>query len=288
MHHKKIERLLLFVEVARQLSFTKAAENLEMSRGYLSTQIKQLETELGYPLLIRSTRTVRLTAQGEQIKQGMEGIKQDLLHIERTIDYENTAIEGEIRFTAPLQLAQSALTQMCAEFTQLYPAVTFVIECSYNSYNLVKDNFDCAFRATQTPPQNLVAKHLFAYQRVLVASPSYLQKNEPIYTPQQLAHHQCLTGQGAERWSFSGEEVAVQGWLTINENHIIKQQAIEGKGLMMAPDYYVEKEIQQGQLVQVLNEHHIWNNDVYLLYPPMVKRSNKLNAFIEFAQRYFS
>jgi DNA-binding transcriptional LysR family regulator len=288
VHHKKIERLLLFVEVARQLSFTKAAESLEMSRGYLSTQIKQLEKELGYPLLIRSTRTVRLTAQGEQIKQGMEGIKQDLLHIERTIDYENAAVEGVIRFTAPLQLAQSSLADMCAEFSRLHPKVSFEIECSYNSYNLVKDNFDCAFRATQSPPENLVAKHLFHYQRILVAAPEYLSSREPIVAPAQLQQHQCLTGQGVETWEFSGEEVPIQGWLTMNDNHILKQQVIEAHGLMMAPDYYVAKELRTGRLTQVLVEHEIWSNDVYLLYPPMANRSNKLNTFIEFAQNYFS
>ncbi len=288
MHHKKIERLLLFVEVAKSLSFTKAAEALDISRGYLSAQIKQLEKEMGYPLLIRSTRTVRLTPQGEQVLRGMEGVKQSLLQIEREVDYENSVIEGIIRITAPLQLTQELLSDLCAEFSQRFPRVRFEIECSYSSYNLVKDNFDFAFRATMTPPDNLVAKKLGHYQRVLVAAPAYLERHPPIENPAQLNQHQCLTGQGVTSWDFASGTVEVDGWLSINENHILKQQVIAGRGLMKAPRYYVEKELASGQLREVLAHESAWANDIYLLYPPMVQRSSKLNAFIAFASDYFA
>ena len=68
--HKKLERLMLFSEVAQHLSFTLAANALGISRGHLSAQVKQLEKELGTPLLIRSTRSVRLSAEGQRVLEG--------------------------------------------------------------------------------------------------------------------------------------------------------------------------------------------------------------------------
>ncbi|GAL35949.1 transcriptional regulator LysR family [Vibrio maritimus] len=100
MQHKKIERLMLFAEVANALSFTKAADKLDISRGYLSTQIKQLEKELGYSLMIRSTRSIRLTPQGERVAAGMESVAQTLVEIERSAGYENQSLEDDSYYRA--------------------------------------------------------------------------------------------------------------------------------------------------------------------------------------------
>jgi molybdenum-dependent DNA-binding transcriptional regulator ModE len=125
--HKKFERLFLFSEVAKQLSFTEAAASLGISRGYLSEQIRQLEKEVGRPLLIRTTRSVRLTPQGEMILSSMGQVKADLLMLDKRIRHDNDDISGRIRITAPSQLTQRHLLNICHEFTQLHPQVHFSI-----------------------------------------------------------------------------------------------------------------------------------------------------------------
>ena len=75
MHHKTLERLFMFAEVARSLSFSKAAKALGISKGHLSAQVKVLEQELDVPLLLRTTRTVRLTLEGEKVLATSQRIK---------------------------------------------------------------------------------------------------------------------------------------------------------------------------------------------------------------------
>ncbi|MCL9776216.1 LysR family transcriptional regulator [Vibrio methylphosphonaticus] len=287
MQHKKIERLMLFSEVAKQLSFTKAADTLDISRGYLSTQIKQLEKELGYSLMIRSTRSIRLTPQGERIATGMESISQTLVDLERKAEYENQCLEGTIRITAPMQFTQGTLLDVCRRFTGEHPGIKFDIECSYQSFNLVRDNFDFAFRATRNPPDNMIAKKLFSYSHAVTGAPSYFARVSRPTHPDQLLEHDCLNNSNDATWPFSDGEYPIRGWLKNNDNHILKTQALEGRGIIYTPDYFVRKEINSGKLVSVLSEYISTSNDVYLLYPPIVNRSQRLSKFIEFVLSEF-
>ncbi|MGR5500645.1 LysR family transcriptional regulator [Vibrio sp. DNB22_10_4] len=282
MQHKKIERLMLFAEVANALSFTKAADKLDISRGYLSTQIKQLEKELGYSLMIRSTRSVRLTPQGERVAAGMESVAQTLVEIERSAGYENQSLEGMIRITAPMQFTQGVLLELCQRFSAQHPGVTFDIECSYQSFNLVRDNFDFAFRATRKPPENMVAKKLFSYSHTVTGAPDYFERyGEPSH-PNQLFQHQCMNNSNDDTWPFADGEYPIQGWLKNNDNLILKTQALAGRGIIYTPEYFVGKEVQAGQLVSVLKGYIISSNDFYLIYPQVMKRSLRLSRFIEF------
>lgn len=288
MQHKKIERLMLFAEVAKQLSFTKAADVLDISRGYLSTQIKQLEKELGYSLMIRSTRSIRLTPQGERVAAGMESISQTLVDLERKAEYENQCLEGTIRITAPMQFTQGVLLDLCRRFSHKHPGIQFEVECSYRSFNLVRDNFDFAFRATRNPPENMIAKKLFSYSHAVTGSPDYFsQKSVPTH-PKQLVEHDCMNNSDDATWSFSDGDYPIRGWLKNNDNLILKTQALEARGIIYTPDYFVRKEVDSGKLVSVLSDHISTSNDFYLLYPPIVNRSQRLSKFIEFILQEFA
>jgi DNA-binding transcriptional LysR family regulator len=98
------------------LSFTIAAENLGMSRGYLSDQIKTLKKELGAPLLIRSTRSVRLTQEGERVLQSMNTVRHELLDLDRNMHHKNDAIEGPLSITAPAMFSERFLMDICYNF----------------------------------------------------------------------------------------------------------------------------------------------------------------------------
>ncbi|MHC9035909.1 LysR family transcriptional regulator, partial [Cobetia marina] len=87
-HHKQVERLMLFAQVAESLSFTQAARVLGISRAHLSEQVRRLEHDIGAPLLIRTTRAVRLTEEGERIRQRMQGVRSELLALERDLEHD--------------------------------------------------------------------------------------------------------------------------------------------------------------------------------------------------------
>ena len=282
--HKKIECLMLFVEIAQQLSFTKAAQTLSVSRGYLSEQIKKLETEFKCPLLVRTTRSVRLTSEGEKILEQGKKIKATMLDLERNIHQEHNAFSGTIRITTTKIFTERFLLNICHDFKQLYPEINFIIDSSYTNYDLIQDDFDLAFRATLHPPQNMVAKKLFSYQHCLCASPEYLTEYGVPESINDLSSHHCLSAFEPHFWSFKSAGAAIKGWLTINDYYLLKQQALAGKGLILVPDYYVDIELQQGTLQKVLENEYIKGPSIYVLHPQLIYPSEKLKSFISFVQ----
>jgi len=282
--HKKIECLMLFVEIAQQLSFTKAAKNLSISRGYLSEQIKKLEAEFKCPLLIRTTRSVYLTAEGEKILEQGKKIKATMLDLDRNVHQQHNAISGAIRITAPTLFTGRFLLEICYDFKLIYPEVNFVIDSSYINYDLNQNDFDLAFRATVSPPQNMVAKKLFSYQHCLCASPTYLAEYGIPQNINDLATHQCLSAIETQRWPLKSADLIIKGWLTINDHHLLKQQALAGRGIIRVADYYVDKELNRGTLQKVLKKEHVSDQSIYVLHPQLIYPSAKLKTFISFVQ----
>ncbi|NOH82355.1 MULTISPECIES: LysR family transcriptional regulator [Vibrio] len=289
MEHKRIQRLMLFVELARQLNFTKAAQQLGISKGYLSEQIKLLEKELQCPLLIRTTRSVRLTQEGEHAYAQGLAIRSQVIDLERNIIQDHNQISGLLRLTAPKMFAETYLFELCAQFRSLHPDVQFEINSSYTTFNLNQQEIDLAFRATNLPPDNMVAVKLFPYQHVLVASPEYLSTYGIPEQVSDLEDHQCLTTLHQKYWPLKNQEILVNGWISTNENHLLKKQALAGKGIVRIAKYYVEEEIKQEKLSWVLPLETLPEpNHLYLLYPQVIYPSLKLKTFITFVRDYFS
>ncbi|WP_070962500.1 LysR family transcriptional regulator [Vibrio sonorensis] len=289
--HKRFERYVLFGEVAKQLSFSKAAENLGISRSYLSSQIGQLEAELKTSLLIRSTRSVRLTAAGEKILAKMNGINSAIVELEKELDHNKNEVEGVLRITAPTIFSHRYLVDICCEFQHLHPNISFDLDIGYQRVDLAKSHFDLAIRATNQPPENMVAKKLMPYQHLCCASPDYLAKNGTPTHPDQLAHHNCMSDPNLRKWQFSSQgktlHVETDGDMLISDNLLLLDAAIKGKGLIKLPCYLVEEALEDGRLVQVLSDYYIASSNIYLIYPPQLRTSTKLTAFIDFVHNWF-
>ena len=285
--HKKFERLILFSEVANQLSFTRAAQVLAISRGYLSEQIRKLEQDLGKHLFIRSTRSVSLTEEGTQLLVGMNQIKSSLLELEREVRHDNDILEGTLRITAPSQFAQRYVLDLCSDFQKVYPSITFSVDCSYTPYDLAKNDFDLAFRATQSPPQNMVAKKLFDYRHVCCASPKYIAEKGAPKRFTELSEHRCLSRTLKAVWTLSEQKIEVNGPIAVNDNLMLKNHALHGKGIILVPEYLVDKEIAAGQLTSLFDGEIQPDFTIYLIHPQLIHQSARLKAFIGFTQHYF-
>ncbi|MCG9749228.1 LysR family transcriptional regulator [Vibrio brasiliensis] len=290
--HKRFERYALFGEVAKQLSFSKAAENLGISRSYLSSQIHQLEQELETSLLIRSTRSVRLTAAGEKILTKMQGINESILQLEKELDHTKSTVGGLLRITAPTIFSHRYLIEICHQFQQQYPDIEFDLDIGYTREDLTKSNFDLAIRATNTPPENMIAKKLIPYQHVCCASPDYLATHGIPTHPQQLTQHNCLSDPNLRHWQFTNTsnqmiEVATDGNMLINDNLLILDAALKGKGVIKMPCYLVQPALDNGHLQQILSDYQMTQSSIYLIYPPQLRRSTKLSAFVDFVQQWF-
>ncbi|WP_394493719.1 LysR family transcriptional regulator [Shewanella sp. ENK2] len=286
--HKKFERLFLFNEVAKQLSFTEAAATLGISRGYLSEQIRQLEKEFGRPLLIRSTRSVKLTPQGELILAKMGQVKQSLLELDRQIRHDNDSIAGRIRITAPSQFTQRYLLTICRDFQKQNPLIEFTLDSSYTTYDLTQNDFDLSIRATKTPPQNMVAKKLFSYQYVCCAAPAYIEQHGAPSTIEELTQHHCLTSEEQSLWHIGQEPMMVKSHLSINDNHMLKALALDAQGIIFVPEYLVDRELEVGNLMPLLVNEPTQASSTYLVHPQLIHQSARLASFITFTSDWIS
>ncbi|MFM2587573.1 LysR family transcriptional regulator [Vibrio sp. TBV020] len=285
---KRVEKLMLFNEVAFHLSFSKAADQLGVSKSYLSSKIKSLELELQTPLIVRTTRSVRLTPEGAQIYAQTQRIKNQVTELDRLLNLQASDVTGVLRLTAPKMFAESVLYKLCAEFKRNYPEVRFEINSSYEVLSITDTEVDFAFRATRNPPENIIASHLFDYEHCLVASPEYLSRYEPLTQVEQLSQHECLATLHQKEWPLASTTVEAQGWLHSNQNELLKSAAINHMGIIRIASYFVKDELTRGELVQVLpDETRKESGSIYLLYPQLVFPSAKAQAFIQFVKRYF-
>ncbi|AOT07952.1 LysR family transcriptional regulator [Pseudoalteromonas luteoviolacea] len=284
--HKRIELLLLFVKLAEELNYTKAAKSLGISKGQLSDKIKRFEQVLNAPLLVRTTRSVKLTQYGQQVFEHGKSIRGQLFELERSVNTEK--VDGMIRLTAPRMFAQIHLPRLCVEFKKHYPEVEFSINSSYTTHNLNNKDFDIAFRATMSPPQDMVAIKLFDYRHIIVASPSYINAHSAINQPCDLSEHACIVANGQSKWYFENETVLVNGWMSSNDNTLIKQYAIEGAGLIRVANYFVQAQLDNGQLIEVLKAYQSPQNGMYLFYPQSSQKAHKIRTFINFIKNYFT
>lgn len=289
--HKRFERYALFSEVANQLSFSKAAESLGISRSYLSSQIHQLEQELETSLLIRSTRSVRLTYAGEKILEKMQGVNSSILQLEKELEHTKTEVSGLLRITAPTIFSHRYLIDICRDFQAQHPNIEFDLDIGYNREDLTKSNFDLAIRATNTPPDNMIAKKLMPYRHVCCASREYLDHHGLPTHPDHLTQHNCLSDPHLTQWSFTKDnqrlEVETTGNMLISDNLLLLESAKKGQGIIKMPCYLVQPALDSGELIEVLGDYFIAQSSIYMIYPPQLRRSTKLSAFTDFMQQSF-
>ncbi|WP_119394787.1 LysR family transcriptional regulator [Salinibius halmophilus] len=288
--HKKFERYYLFSAVAEQLSFRLAAEQLGISTSYLSQQVRQLEKQLGETLLIRTTRSVRLTAEGQALLAGMQQIKQQVTELERSLVKHHSEVSGTLKITSAAIFAQRYLLPACQAFRQQFPDVVFAIDAGYQNHDLTRMPFDLAIRATNAPPENMVAKKLMHYRHAVVAAPSYWARFGKPSSPSELSQHNCLSDPNLQAWLFEqgDQHIAVQtsGSMVINDNFMLLNAAIAGEGVIKLPDYLSQPAVQAGQLQAVLTDYKSGQRDIYALYPQKLSQSELLSHFLQFLQDF--
>lgn len=290
--HKKVERLMLFGAVAETLSFGAAAEKMQISRGYLSEQIRELELALGVKLLQRSTRQVSLTNEGKQVYADTQKINRSVVELEQNLVREHTQLEGVIAVTAPNMFAHFLLSELCFNFSRQHPGVTFHLDTSYQRHDLNRGHFDLAFRSTNNPPQDMVAKPLFTYSHAIVAAPHYLEQNGKPSDASELNAHQCLCGPDQDSWVIDGKRTPINGWLKLNDNLALIQHVLAGRGIARLPSYVVNAHIKTGELTALFNVDDLTGaqqestpkkklHQMYIIHPQRPHQSLRMKAFLD-------
>lgn len=249
--------------VSRTGGFRAAARELGLSSSALSHAIGALEARLGVRLFNRTTRSVALSAEGEQFVQDV----QPALDAIRTAIDEAGAHGGEPTGTLRLTMTEGStrllLAPLILEYCRRYPKVDVEIVADNKLVDIVSLGFDAGIRLAEMLPPDMIAIPIIPQIRsVVVAAPAYLEAAGEPKVPADLLQHRCIRarlGSGKiYQWEFErrGEEMRIDapGQLTLNTEALLLEAALAGAGFAYLSDQAVADHVAAGRLRIVLSD----------------------------------
>jgi len=282
------EDMRIFCQVMDSGSFTAAADQLGLSKQFVSRRLMQLEARLGVRLLNRSTRRLDVTPLGQTYYESAMRLLNDVEHMEQGIAGQTSEPRGTLRVSAPLSFSMAHLGCLLPLFLQRYSGVTVEVDLSDRPVDLLSEGYDLALRIGVLEDSTLIARRIASIERVYCASPAYLAERGTPLKPQDLHEHDCLPyGHGRQvQWRFEGQgkplSINVSGRMRVNNGELLKDAAIAGLGITYLPTFIVGSALESGQLVRVLDDYRCAPLALSAVYPQHRQRSQPVQALIEF------
>jgi DNA-binding transcriptional LysR family regulator len=257
------EAVRIFLKVAELGSFTRAGEQLGLSKTRISIRVQELETEVGSRLLQRSTRAVRLTPDGEQFLIRARRLTQDADEIASMFQAPST-LRGRVRIDLPVTFARTLFIPRLPEFLATHPQLEVFMSTTDRRVDLLREGFDCVLRIGPLGDSSLVARRLGVLPLLNAASPAYLAKHGTPRTLADLAGHRVVhysQGSGSEPPSFeyregtSFRELPLPAVITVNSADAYQAACVAGLGIIQAPRVGLTPLLAAGTLVEILPDH---------------------------------
>lgn len=286
-----LNRVEIFLEVARLQSFSKAASNLGMSGPAASKQVMALEAELGVKLLHRTTRLVTLTDEGalyyDRARLAIEELKEAALQIS---DMRAT-LNGTLRISVPLSFGHMHLLPVLSSFAKKYPDLRMEVSLDDRRVDIMADGFDLVIRVGVMEDSGIISRHLADCPMLLVASPDYLKRHGKPVKPQDLRNHRMITFSyhgAAHEWRYRDKQgktgsVKTEGCFKANTAEMMLQAALDGNGIALLPYFSIADSLDRKKLVHVLPafETHP-ERKITAMMPPNRYRAAKVKLFLDY------
>lgn len=278
-----------FVTTARSVSFTEAAERLEVSKSAVGKAIARLEQRLGVMLFHRTTRRLSLTADGEAYLAACSGALDEIRDVENCLMSKAHEPSGQLRVDMPVALGRQLILPVMMEIGQRFPGLSFTLTFNDHLIDPVEEGVDLVIRfGDPGNQQGLIARPLSSQRLIICAAPAYLKSRG---TPQTLAdvdRHACIVthrrGQPLGwRVMVGGEAQRVIPPAThqIGDGQAMIDVALAGLGLCQMPLCVVRKHLETGELVSVLEAFEPEPLNVYALWPKTAHLRPKVRCLID-------
>lgn len=284
----KLSAITTFRRVVELSSFVATAKVMDISPAMVTKHIAQLEKQLGTRLLIRSTRSVRVTEQGEAYYRSVCEILDELESADLRAQVGSQSPTGLLKLTAPIELGEKLLPAMIDRFQRQHPSVKVSLDLTDRQVDLFGENYDLAIRAGSLNQPDLIAKKIASLSLVVCAAPAYLTRSAKLKHPSDLYAHNCLLNPNIDKsteWQFivRGKPFLqkVNSNLLANSLKVLTQACIQGAGIVYAPRFIFEDLISKGQLTEVLKQFLVPDMDVHLVYPEKSYLPAKVRCFID-------
>ena len=288
---KLLDGMVIFFHVIKSSSFTLAADITGHSTSYISKEINKLEARLGVRLLHRTTRTLKLTHEGELYFQLCQQIIEDAEQAENAIVGNQGEPKGRLRISCPISYGLSNLSPVLSRFTEKYQKIQLELDLNDRKVDLIADGFDLVIRATvHLEDSSLISRKITQSEALVLASPSYLAKHGVPKHPYDLDRHKIISYNNLKHpniWRFqdkNGEaiQVHVESHVLTNNATLEIDLAIADQGIIRIPRFALKDELETGALVEVFSDWPKPSIGVYMVYPSRKHMSAKVRSFIDF------
>ncbi|OSP56613.1 LysR family transcriptional regulator [Pseudoruegeria sp. SK021] len=280
-----------FAAIATEGSFAAAARKLGTPKSTVSKRIQDLEAALGVQLIERTTRKLRLTAEGAMVLARAERILSDASEITQALNDTGDSISGHLRIAVPVLFGQAFMGQIAAVCRRLYPDLSLEIVLTDSQPDLIEDGFDAALRIGHPAHSALIAQPIATAHRVVVVAPDVLQSIPE--TPADLTGLPILlAGVGlVQTWYFqNGREqasVRLAGRLAMTSEPALRDATLGAAGLALLPLFLVEEDLAAGRLIQLLQHWECAPTELTLVYPSAQSLTARLRVVLDVIQGAF-
>jgi DNA-binding transcriptional LysR family regulator len=288
-----LEALRLFVSIAETGSLSAAARQESVATSTVTVALQQLEEQARVSLITRSTRRLTFTFEGRRF---LADARKLLADWDASIaGVQDGPLRGPIRITATQDFGRCEVAPLIDRFLEVHPAVQIALHLSDGVVDLVEQDIDVALRNGPLADSALKARLILRGRRVVCAAPSYWQAHSPPKHPDELSGHNCLVhprpGSTFSAWSFTDDgkplSVRVAGNRVANDGGVLRQWAIDGRGVIMRNALDIRRELAAGTLVTALDSFVTSNANLYAVTAGSVS-SQRVRTLIDFLAEHLA
>jgi DNA-binding transcriptional LysR family regulator len=284
-----INELRTFVRIVTAGSLSAAGREMGVALSVVSKRLATLERRTDMRLISRSTRSLALTEEGEALYARALRILAEVDEAETALTHGRIEPQGVLRVSAPVALGRAHIGPICAQLSQAYPKLAIDLTLTDRLVELIDEGMDVVVRIGAPKDSALIVRKLADNRRIVVASPTYLQRRGTPATLAELAAHDCLHYPGSGTlWRLCNangevEEVETRARLKSDNGDVAQDWAVAGSGIILKSWVDVALDIRAGRLVHVLE---VWRSEpapVCALFPSNRHLSTRVRLFVDAA-----
>lgn len=291
---KSLEYLETFVVVGQEANFTRAAKKLGLTQSAVSKKITALEKALAVTLFERSTREVLLTEAGKQFLLSSIKITAQLKETESELISGIYEIGGNVNISCPSILA-NAVSKIITEVKNKHPDLSVKIEANDKVQNIFREEIDISFRISENISSgDYIAKKISNFNKVVCASPHYINKYGEPKQIHDLEKHKCILFFGnnmQNKWTFQSngvkQSIILNSDFITNDNNALLNATLSGLGVACIPSIIADKYLQQKELVELLKREQLVSSSVFLLYKKNKNKMRTIKKIIEYFELFW-
>lgn len=285
-------------------SLAGAALALGVVPSVVTKRLSALEQQLGHRLFERTTRRLSLTAEGEAVCAHAERLLAGFAALEEELSERQNEPTGSLRIAATFGFGRRWLGPTLARFRQLYPALRIELQLTERLPDLGAEGYDGAVWLWSAPARrsgDWVARRLARNQRVLAASPDYLERHGTPADAAELARHDCLAVhendasplRRGDIWTLSDQKsrlpvrVQVNGPLSSNSGEMVRDWCLAGQGIVLRSLWDIAPQLASGELVRVLPQLSMPDADIQWIAPWRPRTPRRVRLLVDFLADQF-